>query len=754
MFPRTFAEQVIACLGHFAQMTPWVFLSIGITTCAAAPDEQPTEHSLQAEASVPVTDDSGIAVQFGLGGTWKLGHVLPLRIELPDAIREQATTIEASTLDGDGVQVIYSTHISPENSSGAESIWVEIRVGRQQAPLTIRVLDAASAVIASREYAFDQMGISQSSSQPLVVAIGSSLGVEELSRKSVDGSASNFSVSVIDTADSLPLDWRGYSSCDLLLLAGHDPQLIGSINERQWTAIDLWIRRGGGCIISLGSEAEDLVGNDSLAALLPGRVIGAGHVDNPGVLESLVATDQPLRGFPCSRLEVERGKVELQFRDSLSREVPWWISYPHGHGTLRFVASDLAHPSFANWKDRKLLWQRLVTPYLDRSMTDAADETQVGDSSYLGYSDLVGQLRASLDLFPNVRVVSFGQVAAILVGILILIGPIDYLVSVKWLKRPDFSWVLAGTTLIIISAALTWLYTEIRPSQVHVNTVQVVDLDAETGILNGRLWSHVYSGSARRLDMKAEAIDASAPLAIDWQGLPGRGLGGLLSQLNTDRGMPTYHIMREPAGETFMQGVGLPAAGTKCLFASWQAEREIVGTSQLREIPGVDQLEGELVNPLSVDLLEPMLFYHNWYYALVSRIPAGQSVNISFDTIPKDLSRRLNGRHTVDGNETIAKWDPADRSSIDRLLELMMFHKAAAGRTYTSLSHRYQLQMDQSNLLELDRAILVGRLENPLAKVVVSPTAENEANDQLQVQQDLNRVWCRIAIPVLTNKKN
>ncbi len=231
---------------------------------------------------------------------------------------------------------------------------------------------------------------------------------------------------------------------------------------------------------------------------------------------------------------------------------------------------------------------------------------------------------------------------------------------------------------------------------------------------------------------------------LDWQGLPGSGLGGLLSQLNTDRGIPTYFIDRSDAGATALLGVGVPAAGTKCLTGAWEDQLSLKYQSRLMEIPGVDQLTGELVNPLDVELYEPMLFYHNWYYGLQSQIPPGGAIAISFDTIPKDLSRRLNGRKNVDGNDSITRWDPADRNSIDRLLEMMMFYKAASGRDYTSLTHRFQPHVDHSNLLETKCALLIGRLES--SSVSLSVSCEDDPD--LQVTPDMSRVWCRISIPV------
>ncbi len=718
----------------------WLPLLLAIFAC-----------STQTAMAEPSDDQSGIQVRLGLGDTWKLGHVCPVRIAIPSSLRSAASGVEVTSVDGDGVELVYR---SPVRSGSASVSWVPIRIGRQTATLEVRVVDADGGVLAEVEMRADEVATGLSSAQPLIVALGSSMGVEQLSRTSADGKSATFSTSVITSPDQLPPHWDDYSSCELIVISTRDPQFLQNISKQQWEAIDRWIRRGGGCIISLGAEATQLSSLQSLVNILPGKITGVSQVTNPGPLESFIATaEEPIDAFPVSLVELRSGThAKLSLSDRIARRVPWWVVYAHGHGTIRFIASDLEHPSFAQWPDRRLLWERLLKPYVDHALLEGSGgETQVGDSSYLGYRDLVGQLRATLDVFPSVRVVSFGQIAALLVAILLLIGPVDYFVSVKWLRRPDFSWYLAGTLLLAITAGLTWWYGSIRPDDVRINSAQIIDIDSVTGAVNGRLWSHVYSGSARRLNIEALNSDAQIPVRLGWQGLPGRGLGGLLSQFNTNRGMPAYGVHIDANGQTRLEGVGIPAAGTKCLFATWTDSIDLTAASELKEISGVDQIQGQLVNPLNVDLKDPMVFYHNWYYRLDSRIPARQAVTISQDTVPRDLARRLNGRQALGQDDATTRWDPADRGSLDRLLELMMFHKAAAGQTYTSLMHRYQPQVDHSNLLETDHAILVGRIDEPPVTIRVTASEANGAGAQPQVRDDVSRTWCRITIPVQKN---
>lgn len=802
---------------QFRKLYPWLVLlatwmpvSLALLPCAAtrAQDPAPTTTSTTtsttgqpaaeatqaaaapAAATPPAeatANQQRVQVTFGLAGTWKLGQLCPVRVQLDPELQSVATTIEVQTVDGDGVDVTYRQAISAATSSRASSadgaVWMSVRIGRQHTPVEVRVWGAdQSRPLFSQTYVGQELGPGLPSNQPLIVAIGSSMGVESLSRSNADGSQTTFSVVRLQTAAEVPPYQAAYSSCDLLLISSGDPELLHSLDAQQWSAIDSWIRRGGAGIVSLGDQLQELESLQPLAALLPGEWFGAGRIRNPAALESLVGTEDPLADFGCALIKPERGRIELTLTDSLSRSVPWWISYSHGLGTMRFVGSDLGGTAFEQWDDRGRLWARLIAPYMARVLTaEGGDDRVMGEASYLGYGDMVGQLRATLDLFPGVRVVTFGQIAALLVGVLLLIGPIDYLVSVKWLKRPELSWTFAGLVLLAICVGLTLLLAKIRPSEVRVNSAQIIDIDVapkaassplssstygqaldqtaagsagNQAIAYGRLWSHVFSGSARELDVSVAVDDANAAVSVDWQGLPGHGLGGLLSQMNTDRGMPGYTIESTAGGQTTLSGVGIPAAGTKCLTAQWTQPIALTATSRLQEIPGVDQLQGELANPLPVDVLDPVLYYHSWFYSLDSRIPAGGSVNISFDTIPKDISLRLNGRRTVDSKESTTRWDPADRSSIDRLLELMMFYKAANGKSYTSLTHRFEPLLDQSNLLQTDRAILLGRLDAPWAAVRVALSGTERSRSvgsgapPLDVQQDMDRVWCRIAIPV------
>lgn len=577
------------------------------------------------------------------------------------------------------------------------------------------------------------------------------MGVEELVRVSTAKSERSMQIIEIQQAADLPNSWLAYQPCNLVILSTANAKLLSEVQPAQWSALQTWIRRGGGCIISLGSTASDLQAINQLQALLPGKIVGDSKISSPAALESLIISEQRLQGIQAIQLEVDANLVQLSLRDDLAKQIPWWNRSACGFGTIQIICSDLSQPSFANWKHRKNLWERLLSPYVDKSLLESSQSEHASSTSYLGYSDITGQLRATLDQFQEVQSLGFSQVAAILLGILLLIGPIDYLISVKWLRKPHLSWPLAGVMLLISTAVLTWFYQRIRPDRLIVNSAQIIDVDTKTGHIDAHLWSHIYSAHARPLTVRMTNSAGKSIGFWDWQGLPGNGLGGLQSQLTMERGMPAYAVSIGEGELSEISGVGIPSAGTKSIYGTFSDQIEIKQQSELQELDSVDQLAGQIVNPLDSELRDVSLFYHRWFYPLKSRMPTGDMIQLSSQIIPKDLLRRLSRQTEIEGKTTSARWNPADRNSLDRLMELMMFHNAATGRNYTSLTNNYQGIIDHSNLLETDYAILLGRIESSPNQIKV--TTENPT-DEPEIKTGIDRTWCRILIPVTQSRKS
>ena len=80
-----------------------------------------------------------------------------------------------------------------------------------------------------------------------------------------------------------------------------------------------------------------------------------------------------------------------------------------------------------------------------------SDEPGGSRAKHVGYRDLTGQFRASLDRFTGVGVIPFRAIAALIVLYIALIGPLDYFL----LRRLTRRMVLPGTSSHRIDTALT-----------------------------------------------------------------------------------------------------------------------------------------------------------------------------------------------------------------------------------------------------------------------------------------------------------
>jgi hypothetical protein len=82
---------------------------------------------------------------------------------------------------------------------------------------------------------------------------------------------------------------------------------------------------------------------------------------------------------------------------------------------------------------------------------------------------------------------------------------------------------------------------------------------------------------------------------------------------------------------------------------------------------------------------------------------------VNFDGVsPRNLEWYLSRRRVVDTKDVGTPWEQTS-TDVPRILEVMMFYKAAGGAGYTRLTHRYQPTVDLSDHLRTGRAILVGR---------------------------------------------
>ncbi len=720
-----------------------------------------------AQAQVD-TEQIQFRAEMGLGGYWKVGFPTRTAIDISSGANEVDGFVEIKTYDGDGVAVVYQNESWKVKLQPKSSLQIEViaKHGRGNRPILLRLVGRDGTLVYERELRSEERGTVLPATQPLVVGIGGDkLDLSKGAMKSARGALPEHSTVQLANEKQLSLSSLGYSGVDVLILSSGNTELNRRMDPVRASAIQDWIAQGGRCVLSLGENVESWLKTTEFRALIPGEFIGVATDCDPGPLESHLGSQSRLANLQCCLLSNVAGTVDLDFRKNRTK-YPMIARWAFGAGKMIFVAVELESEQILAWESRPNLLQKLLDDQWEKR--DATTDKRV----YLGYDDIAGQLNSTLDNFPLLILGNLASIS-ILVGLFCLvIGPVDYfLVSRTW-KKPSGTWITLlvcslGSCLFVAGLARCW-----KPEMPSINSLELLEIDYQTQMLRGRCFMHCYGGNRGTFDFSANrrsqglnsaTKNASRKVQVDWFGQPGKGLGGFESTVATDRGMPTYKIdavQNEPPlssdnlsgegksgidGAYGIQGVGIPAAGTKSFCASWQESISLPKeTNSLSMVSGsIDLLEGSFENPLDVDLLDSLLIYCGRAYTLDTRIRVGQRVSFSASTVPKDITRRLQRRQNIGGEERSTPWDPADAGKLDRLMELISFHESAGSSKYTGLYNRYLSELDCSDVIRLDRAILICEFKD---SSLVWSMRRNAV--PIQATEGQRKTFLRLIIPV------
>ena len=711
------------------------------------------------------SDPVQFRADMGLGGYWKVGFPTRTSITITSGATEIDGLLEIQTFDGDGVPVVYQSdswtvRLQPKSTQRIE---VVAKHGRSNRPVIIRIVGLDGSILHERALLSEERGTAISAVQPWVVGIGSDrLELSQGAMKSVRGALPEHSTVQLIRADQLPLSAICYGGVDLLILSSGNAELNQAMNYSSAFAIREWIAQGGRCVLSLGENAESWLKIPEFNSLVPGTFKEISVDCDPAPLESYLGSQSRLGNLKCCLFELESGTVEFESKTKNRSRFPMIARWAYGSGKVNFLAVELDSEQILAWESRPSLLKNLFNEQWEKK------DVQTEKRAYLGYDDISGQLNSTLDHFPLLTLGSLTSIS-ILAGLLCLvIGPLDYfLVSQRW-RKPEGTWITLlvcslGSCIFIYGVALRW-----KPEMPSINSLEVLDIDYQTQTLRGRAFAHCYGGSRGAFDFSAhrrvQGLNAGAisKVQLDWFGQPGKGIGGFESTVATDRGMPIYKIGMN-TGDTWgneaekkntfshqksvygIRGVGIPAAGTKSLVATWQESIRLPKeTNSLSMVSGsIDLLEGSFENPLDVDLLDALLIYRGRAYTLDTRIRVGQRISFSAATVPKDITRRLQRRQNVGGEERSTPWNPAGIGNLDRLMELISFHESAGSSKYTGLYNRYLSELDCSDVIRLDRAILICEFKDP------SLTWSIRRNSMpIQASEGQRKTFLRLIIPV------
>ncbi|MDR1957681.1 MAG: hypothetical protein LBQ54_01305 [Planctomycetaceae bacterium] len=676
-------------------------------------------------------------IDVGIYGIYKTGYWVPVTVYFSTAASEEGDLV-AETVDSDGVPVEYLSRFS----KGSDHAVVSVRPGQKGAAIKVTLTSSnqreekiilpkgnPNTAITQKDLYKEVASTSQSrfllpvdSDRPVYLVLSSgNLGIQEaLDLMENRDSARPILVPITSFAD-LPQEALGYESIDTVILST-EPEIYNGMTaqSKQIAALKEWLRLGGHVIFAAGKSSEPLIaGEDApLAAFLPGTFERMTTLRLASPYEIYAAPLQPTGSTPMNMtgsddapfLEVPffrdvQGKVEAQEGD-----LPIAVHSSYGLGLLTYFAGDLEKAPLSNWKDRRFLIARLF------GVKERRPEQPFYSGQgmiHLGYHDLAGQLRSALERFPDVRVISFSVLVVFSVFYILIVGPGDWFVVHKLLKRPKRTWVTFPCWVILFCGLVVVIAGMFRTGQTVLNQVDLIDIDTRSGTVRGTSWMSFYSPKTAEYNLRYQPWtanpeeNAGLSARFAWFGLAGNALGGMSAKTMNFAQWEKPYGMNSSAEITRLP---MLTASTKSLTANWLSTAKDLFAGDLTEVDEIPS--GHIINTLDWDLEQCFLVYGRWMIELKT-VAAGALIEVNSSCKRRDLRTVLaGGQHVFDddriGSQRYAGRYNAESADIPYILRTMMFYSAAGGQKEFVLQNGYQQTIDMSRLLLTQNAIFIG----------------------------------------------
>ncbi len=706
-------------------------------------------------------ETTGPEIKIGFGGNIKLGKWTPIFIHAdPDFA---AARFEVQNIDGDDTPVVYSGPLLRDpQQPGHFQAWT--RVGRTYGDLVLRLLDADGTVISRHDLLIDRDNRTaefRQSTRELILTLEPDNRFKDAieSVSSVASREKTRIVTSVGEADDLPINWLGYDGVKSVLLVTSDLERIEKLTDLQLDALEAWVNQGGTLILSVAKHGEKLLSaGGKLARFCPGEYVGLGECNNSSRLETYCDSRQQLiasQSEPLAITMLNQADGRVLIDDGNAKYAnPLLINLSMGLGQIVFASFDFDSQRIMDWKGFTNLVSRLVSG----SGRDQEDQTVQrslrGNSvSHYGYEDLIGQLRVPLDQFSKVQFVRFALVA-VLIGLYILcIGPGDYFFLRRILGKMELTWITFPLASLLFCGLAIGISRMTRPNIIQVNQLEVVDIDTIEDRVRGSVWTNLYSPTGESCSIE---IDPNHPLGfeidselVSWHGLPGDGLGGMMTTANPGLKKRSYQqpfdvLANGQDLKTKIVDLPLQVSSTKPIFSQWWSETPVRFRSRLNQNPRLQQLRGTITNQLDFTMKNCRVVFENWAYLLDEPLRPGDTFDIQTGTREKTLKSILTRKVAQKKSDRSdnSPWNPTD-TRVNRIADIMMFYQAAGGSNYTGLTHDYQRFVDMSDQLDLKRAILVGEVDVPGATLKLKIN-----NKDVLYQYDQVTTIVRVVFPV------
>jgi hypothetical protein len=341
-----------------------------------------------------------------------------------------------------------------------------------------------------------------------------------------------------------------------------------SLTDAQRRALDRWVAAGGNLIVLGGPDWQARTA--AFADLLP--VTGLSATDGISLTPlAEVAGNAALPEQSTATIatgSLADGAIQLaSVSDNAAKGSPLLASISRGSGRVTYLAADLAADPLRAWQGSPLLLGRLIP---DNRV--AVQFIGAGPSD----DDVASSIAQALGNIPALEVPPAELLLAVIVGYILLIGPISYIV-LRRRDRRDLAWVTAPLLVLVFSAGTYGIGWSLKGSQVILNELAIVRTTSGSDAASVQTFAGVFSPSRSTYDLtvKADALLTAVNTSSNF----GR-LDTSTGQYQIEQGNPAH--LRGLAVSVFgLQAVRADAvvAYRSALDVSWRLQGDaVVGT--------------------------------------------------------------------------------------------------------------------------------------------------------------------------------
>lgn len=724
------------------------------------------------------------SVEVGVGGVTRPGVWTQLQVQL-QSTEQTGCRVEVITADPTGNPATYpSTEIALQ-SNESNRVTQFFMPGRLDETITINVVSTDGAILASKRLVSGKSGSNTADfsvvrhSVPIWVVAGTIGGNrkgrsdQETLRKSLTDRGVH--VAQLQSASECPVHWRALSAVTTVVLSG-----TFDLTAEQSSALRQWVLNGGHIVVIAGTRLEELANSPVADWVLKDRELTASSLSDLTGLEAFANSS-----FRIPIVARIKGSV-ISIKDGtdivIGIEGPLMTRSAHGFGRITLLGVDLDRPPLSRWR----AIDSFIAAVADLPPVELNDESTGQRISHTGITEMATQFQVAMETIPQVGERSTLSVLGLVLLFLLIIGPLDYLLVHRLLKKPGLTWLTFPS--IVIGAALlaTSVAGGANGNDIRSKLCEVIDLDASSGFTRQTIWSSIYSPEHRRyrvqIDHDSQALtggtsksstdaaesDAAESDALQttpsgwlhWVAAPEENFGSMYRSAGLNLGGAAYTFSER---QSVINNLPIPAASDRILASSsttmtspdlFEVQLKQAGTGHLsRDSTFTHHLPGAIDEWLLVygnrayfhdyrggELLGSSAIEPGVVWAATGKTTGGRELR-SYLTGSTFQRTGRTKRDSAGGAEFEYSQIDWNRREIDlqTILRMVTFYRIAGGRDYTGLLNDALSNLELTDSLPLDRAILIGRLNSSGATVQI---------DGQPLQPDLQESFVRILLPV------